>query len=167
MTVLTCSVRHGPRDMAKLQQVKSIIRAAAWWVIGMETRREHKLKNFFASGTNSNVTWVQIKGREDGCWIAHWGIKGLQHLRGWNRKAPLTQEHATAEMSKGFSERQNEHQANIKCYKTLYSAQQNSGIWHQRTPVVLLHALCFPCRMCPRFWNRSVACSATQGYLQT
>ncbi|KAF7507667.1 hypothetical protein GJ744_010220 [Endocarpon pusillum] len=44
------------KDMAELQQVKSIIRPAAWWVIGLDTRRENELKNVFASDMNSNVT---------------------------------------------------------------------------------------------------------------
>jgi Family of unknown function (DUF5519) len=30
---------YGPRDRAELQQVKSIIRAAAWWVSGMDPRK--------------------------------------------------------------------------------------------------------------------------------
>lgn len=31
---------YGPRDRAELQQVKSIIRAAAWWVSGVDSRKE-------------------------------------------------------------------------------------------------------------------------------
>ena len=30
---------YGPRDEVELQQVKSIIRAAAWWVSGVDSRK--------------------------------------------------------------------------------------------------------------------------------
>lgn len=37
---------YGPRDMAELQQIKSIIRAAAWWVSGVRSRRDiNELRN--------------------------------------------------------------------------------------------------------------------------
>ncbi len=34
---------YGPRDEAELQQIKSIIRAAAWWVSGVDCRKENEL----------------------------------------------------------------------------------------------------------------------------
>lgn len=40
---------YGPRDEAELQQIKSIIRAAAWWVSGVDTRKENELQNALAS----------------------------------------------------------------------------------------------------------------------
>ncbi len=36
---------YGPRDRAELQQIKSIIRAAAWWVSGVDARKESELQN--------------------------------------------------------------------------------------------------------------------------
>jgi Family of unknown function (DUF5519) len=37
---------YGPRNRVELQQVKSIIRAAAWWVSGVDTRKEeHELQD--------------------------------------------------------------------------------------------------------------------------
>ena len=36
---------YGPRDKAELEQIKAIIRAAAWWVSGVDTRKEIGLQD--------------------------------------------------------------------------------------------------------------------------
>ena len=46
---------YGPRDKAELQQVKSIIRAAAWWVSGVDSRKENELQNKLESNLDSKA----------------------------------------------------------------------------------------------------------------
>jgi Family of unknown function (DUF5519) len=46
---------YGPRDRAELQQIKSIIRAAAWWVSGVDTREENEVQNSMTSNMSSTT----------------------------------------------------------------------------------------------------------------
>lgn len=52
---------YGPRDRAELQQVKSIIRAAAWWVSGVDSSNEEKVPQEIMTSEMESKAYEEVE----------------------------------------------------------------------------------------------------------